>query len=214
MSITYDENTKGNSHAWEYCVGRMVRFEAFRISSNPTYVATYRSFINFWVSKMAHYPMVDDEENEDETVLETYVSRQGTVYITQDNVEAYFEQVVVPTLRGDTSTIRKIISALNVFLKTVENHALSATTPILYTNCIVQSMNEQHLLYQLHNTQVRAGQDPHNNVRDIYSEDEVGNIVDSMFKLKKDSFHLLFAYTWGKMPVYAVLVVALCAYVI
>ena len=199
MTITYDENTEGNSHAWEYCVGRMIRFEAFGISSNPTYVATYRSFINFWVSKMAHYPMVDDEDDEDETVLETYVSRQGTVYITQANVEAYFEQVVVPTLRGDTCTIRKIVSALNVFLKTVENHQLAAiTTPILYTNRIVQAMNEQHLLYQLHTTQKQAGQDPHNNVRDIYSEDEVGNIVDSMFKLKKDSFHLLFAYTWGK----------------
>ena len=194
--ILYDENFEGNSHAWEYCKERMNKFQALTVGTNRTYKAAYRSFILFWVAKMAHFPMVDGDANENETVLQTDVSDQGTVYITQYNVETYFEQVVVPTAKGAKCTIRKKISALNWFLVEVENR--KSEVPIVYSPHIVQCMSEQQVYAKLHNTTARAGADPHDGLKDIYSEDQVANIVDTMFKLYKDSLHLLFAYTWGK----------------
>jgi hypothetical protein len=206
MKVLYDENFEGNSHALEYCETRMLKFKEIPISTNKSYEASYLKFISFFVEKMAHYPMVVDGENEknDETVLETdvslvletSVSDQGTVYVTQHNVEAYFVLVVADSAKGTNVTVRKIISALNWFLRKVENHV--STKPIEYSQLIVQCMNEQQVNHMRHSNAVNAAVDPHNGLKDIYSDDEVASIVDTMFKFNKDSLHLLFAYNWGK----------------
>ena len=138
----------------------------------------------------------NEYQNQNETVLGTGVSSNGTVYITQYNVETYFQLVVVPNSRGSACTVRKKISALNWFLQHVENR----TNPVLleYSPTIVQCMAEQRVHALANSAEANAGTDPHRGLKDIFSEEDVVSLVDNMWSLRDDSVDLLFSYTWGK----------------
>ena len=202
--LTYDENSEPYSNIWAYCKSRYDKAVILHVSTNKSYVGTYSSFINWFEDYNAHNLMVafenNNENNEVETVLGTGVSVNGTVYITQYNVETYFQLVVVPTSVGAPCTVRKIISALNWFLKNIEHRTTRTSKAVLlqYSPAILACMDEQSVNAHAHSVEANAGTDPHRGVKDIYSEDEVGSLVHAMWSLRDDSSCLLFAYTWGK----------------
>ena len=197
--------------AWEYCEARMKQAAASvsKVSTNPSYISSYTSFIKWFEVYNCQILMADhendnDSENENQfendTVLGTGVSSNGTVYVTQANVETYFELVVVHHFTGAPKTVCKIISALNWFLENIENRTTTdrKTVTIAYSTAIVQHMADQKVNALAHSTEANAGTDPHYGLRDIYSDDQVVGLVHAMWSLRDDSGDLLFSYTWGK----------------
>jgi hypothetical protein len=115
----------------EYCDGRIAIFETKGIKSNSNYKGIYRSFIVWFDQNHPFFPMVDAGENQnlDNTAdrpLETRTSRQGTVYITQYNVEQYFRTAVVNMNTSSRAVVRKKVSALTWFLQNVEDRTAAA----------------------------------------------------------------------------------------
>ncbi len=106
---TYHENFDGITAAWRYCERRMLFAKSETIGTNSTYESIYRKFI-LWVEEYsAHLAIVDENQNENNTAapLETSVSKLGTVYVTQQNVETYFTQVVVNLAGTSTASLKK-----------------------------------------------------------------------------------------------------------
>jgi hypothetical protein len=210
--LPYHVNSEPYTMAWEYCEARMNQAAASvsKVSTNKSYIGSYTSFIKWFEVYNCQILMVDHEnddyENENEsqfqnaTVLGTGVSSNGTVYVTQSNVETYFELVVVPYFTGAPCTVRKIVSALNWFLENIENRGTTArkTVLIAYSATIVQYMADQKVNALAHSTEANAGTDPHLGLRDIYSDEQVVGLVHAMWSLRDDSGDLLFSYTWGK----------------
>ena len=206
--LEYHENSDPYFLAWEYCEQRYEQAKLKKKGTNRTYLGIYSSFIKWFANYNQQILMVDDSDSDDEseiengirdTVLRTGVSANGTVYITQANVETYFELVVV-NLTGKPCTIRKIVSGLNYFLVEIENRLTATSRPVIiaYTDKIEQCMEEQKVNALVHAAENNAGTDPHRGVRDIFSEDQVVSVVHCMWLLRADSEDLLFSYTWGK----------------
>ena len=174
--LAYHEHFDPNITAWEYCKSRYDQAVLMHVSTNTNYIGTYSSYINWFenhnnVILMVNYENDHENENENETVLGTGVSMNGTVFITQYNVEVYFREVVVPTCTGAPCTVRKIVSALNWFLEFVENRTTRTNKCILlvYSPAIVECIAEQRVNALAHSTEANAGTDPHRGVKDIFS---------------------------------------------
>ena len=93
--LSYHEHFDPNITAWEYCKSHYDQAVLKHVSTNTNYIGT--SYINWFENYNRDILMVDNEndhenENENETVLGTGVSMNGTVFITQYNVEVFFVQ--------------------------------------------------------------------------------------------------------------------------
>lgn len=193
----YHENPEPLEAVWPYCEGRMRSVLAIPTTINANYRGVYKSYIRWYDEYMAEIAMVDDDDFEEDINvrrLESYVNTSGTVYITQKNVETYFALVVANSPKGGKATQRKKISALNYILRKVED---STAPPIEYTENILLCISEQHLGHLSYAHTANAGSDPHKGLKDVYSDDEIVRIVNTMWRLKAD-VNLLFSYTWGK----------------
>ena len=178
---TYHVNFDGIPAAWRYCERRMLFAKSETIGTNSTYESIYRKFI-LWVEEYsAHLAIVDGEnanENNTAAPLETYVISLGTVYVTQRNVETYFTQVVVNLAGTSTASLKKKISGLSWFRQNVENRA--ARTGIQYSSVIVQCIRDQQVSHVARSNRTYAVTDPHKGLKDVFSDDDVVKLVDSI----------------------------------
>ena len=128
----------------EYCDDRIRKYSIDSNSPNQNYLSIYRTYIRWFDDNRLHYPIVHQEEAEKAIVHESSLtkrtSREGTVFVTQSNVELYMSTVLSLIPTSSMATLRRKISALTWFLQHVED--ISAST-IEYSDRINRSMNEQ-----------------------------------------------------------------------
>ena len=189
--VFFDETT---DTVEDYCNARIALLP--RLKWNDNYRSIYRAFCCWIDEKMVHFPIV--EEAEDVVVAHdslTYrESTEGTVFITQNNVDVYFSTHLVNIHNMSLPVMRKKVSALTWFLKKVEHRGAA---PIDFSDRINRAMSDQQLDHVEYTSVAYAGSDPHKGLKDLFSERQTVQLVDGMWK-RNDSHNLLFAYTWGR----------------
>jgi hypothetical protein len=114
-----DGNTNGFRSSWTYCNDRIERCDALGRHLNRNYRSVYRAYIT-WFDQKEHdfFTMVDNDTDPFRPrPLETRTSTDGTVYITQDNVDLYFCSHLVNIPTAGPATMRRKLSALNYVLE-------------------------------------------------------------------------------------------------
>jgi hypothetical protein len=165
--------------------------EKGNLKTNVNYILSYRKFIQ-WFDKVTEH----NQQNPDNIIvsLETDKSEQGLVFITQYNIEQYFESEILYT-RCASSSVRKKISALNWFLQNIENRT---ATPIEYSSSIVSTMSQQHVSFLSYSSTANAGTDPHKGLKNVFSEEENVAVCTEIWKTPRSGMYdLIFTYTWG-----------------
>jgi hypothetical protein len=196
---TYDEILEPFLSAWPYCEGRMLKAEHEEVRTNANYKCIYRSYIRWYEDyhiKNSIPESGDSESNSASHSLDRYISPQGICYITQFNVETYFELVVVALEDGcSTASSKKKISALNWFLQKIEHRG---APPIVYSPSIVRCIEDQQVYHTQFRNRANAGTDPHKGLKDVFSDRDVASLVTAMWQLRHDSLDLLLSYSLGK----------------
>ena len=189
--VFFDETT---DTVEDYCNARIASLP--RLKWNDNYRSIYRAFCCWIDDKMVHSPIV--EEAEDVVVAHdslTYrESSEGTVFITQNNVDVFFSTHLVNIHNMSLPVMRKKVSALIWFLKKVEHRGAA---PIEFSDRINRAMADQQLDHAEYTSVAYAASDPHKGLKDLFSERQTVQLVDGMWK-RNDSHNLLFAYTWGR----------------
>jgi hypothetical protein len=161
----------------------LARYKASRHVTNGTYQALYKHWLK-WLQNNAENTAIGLE-------LEG-IGKDGPLTITQHNVEAYFQFAVV-TMVGSKGTMKRKFNALLWYLKFVE----SDRALVHFTPTIQRAIEDQ----QEHNAEnaalARAGCDPHYGLKDVMSQEETSRIVHTIYKHRRDSLDLAFAYLWG-----------------
>jgi hypothetical protein len=186
--------------AWEYCENRIAMATKNRGFTNTNYLCIYKSFVKWFDSKYAHYPIVDHEnpENQPPPLNVHRGTDGGLVFITQYNVELYFSTHVVLTAVGSNATNRRKVSALNWYLKKLEDPLADPQAAIVYSTVLLRAIEDSYQNHISHSNTAFASTDPHKGLKDLYSEEEAIILVDGIWKLRNDSLDLMFSYTWGR----------------
>lgn len=187
-----------SSSVSEYCTERFANQRC--VKWNHSYRSIYFSYCKWIDSQLVHFPIVRQVAN---TVIDvdldaiTYRtnSTEGTVFITQFNVDRYYTTYLVHINNMSLPVMRKKVLGLNFFLQQVEDR--SSASPILFSDRINRAMSDQQLDYAEYTSSAYAGSDPHKGLKDLFSEEQSIELVHSMWN-RNDSDHLMFAYTWGR----------------
>jgi hypothetical protein len=182
--------------SWPYCKARIESAKERLSGLNQTYTSSYRAYIEWFDQKQQYFAMVDDGEDDIDLPrpLETYTSTEGKVHITQYNVDMYFSTHLAHQPTGNKATTKRKVSALTWFLLNVEDRDAA---PIEHSAYITRALADHHVLYKAHQMNNFAGTDPHKGLKDPLSEEEITKLYNSIWKLRKDSLDLLFAFSWG-----------------
>jgi hypothetical protein len=113
------------------------------------------------------------------------------IFITQHNVELYFEHAVVGYF-GQEANTKAIFNALNSFRKNYESPQDEA---LQRTPSILQSIDQQQINAQ--QSQKYIDSDPHKGIKDIMSTDEVHQIINTIQTQRPDAIDLSFSFLWG-----------------
>ena len=110
-----DGNTNGLRSTWLYCNARIQRADSMGVHCNRNYRSVYRAYIVWFDEKEHEFFTIVEGENDEPLPrpLETRTSPDGTVFITQENVDLYFCTHLVNIPTAGPTTMRRKISALN-----------------------------------------------------------------------------------------------------
>ena len=190
-----DANTNGFRSSWPYCLDRLDRADALSTHTNRTYRSIYRAFIVWFDSKEHDFFTMVDSDHARPRPLETRTSADGTVYITQDNVDLYFSTHLINIPTSGPACMRRKMSGLNYVLQNIED--VGCRNPIQYSTLIVRAMSTQKSDYNTHKHTAHAGCDPHKGLKDPISDEEAIRLVCSIWNSRTDSISLIFSFTWG-----------------
>jgi hypothetical protein len=133
----------------------------------------------------------------DQPPLLPYTTNEGKniVYISQHNVDIYFSTEVVNMMHANKATIQCKLNALNWFLLNVEN---PFAQKIAVSPDIRMSMQTQQVAHADYCNRTYAGNDPHDGLKDLMSEEFTVHLVSSILELDTNSADMLFIFNWGK----------------
>ena len=189
---------EGFPSASGYCDNRMRKYVAVARKPNETYSSIYKQFIRWFDEKRLHFPIVTEEEaavDQQRQALTTRTSDQGTVFVTQRNVDLYFSTYLVSVPTSTLQAMRRIVSGLTWILQRVEDRSASS---LLFSDCINRAMGDQQLHHVAYRTEAYSGSDPHNGLKDLYSPEQTLQLVCAIWEKRLDSLDLMFSYSWGR----------------
>ena len=194
-----DDVLDGFPSVVDYCEARIKKFDPKTLNACGTYVSIYRSF-NRWVDdNRAHFPMVEESQidvDQRHTALTIRTTgTDGTVFITQSNVELYFTTHLVRVNTSTLPVLRRIVSALTWFLQRVEDRGAPA---LQFSDRINRAMSDQQIVHASYRTEAYSGSDPHNGLKDLFSPEQTLELVNAIWEKRCDSLDLMFAYTWWR----------------
>lgn len=191
----YNDDIHDIPSSWGYCKARVERAKEDRgISPNQTYLSTYHNFIDWFDQKRFAMVELGEVDIDLQHPLETYESTEGTVHITQYNVDMYFSTYLVHHPTGNKATTKRKVSALTWFLVNVEDRD---AVPLEISVAIHRALADHHAVYLDHQKRNHAGTDPHKGLKDPLSDEEISRLYSSIWNLRRDSLDLLFAFSWG-----------------
>lgn len=169
----------------DFCIARVDAYKAKGFKVNTNYFGVYKHYLRWYARKddIVSFPLqrVDEATN-------------GPSYITQYNVEQYYEDAVV-NMKGNYDTVTKKISALNFFKIHIEHRK---SEKVINSPSITDSIITQQNNNNAGTNETYAGSDPHKGLKDILSEEENVKLVRTIYSLRNDSHDLAFSYTWGR----------------
>ena len=195
MVNPYEYFDASTSSVWDYCQFRMALQP--RLKYNNRYYAVYKAFCVWLDDKLVHHPIVEEGDIVDDGVDRINSRRtrtDGTVFITQNNVDVYFSTVLAHVESMSLAVIKMKCLALTWWLKLVEQRGADS---IAFSDRINRAISDQQILNLEYTSTAFASCDPHKGLKDLFTERQSIMLVDNMRK-RNDGDHLLFAYTWGR----------------
>jgi alpha-galactosidase/6-phospho-beta-glucosidase family protein len=126
-------------------------------------------------------------------MLHNEESEYGTIFVTQQNVEKYFEHVVVDKHMNDNSCMC-IFQAFNFALNNIES---KYTRNLVKIDFIQQQCKQQQKNYFEKCVTRNVAVDPHKGLKDVMSHEENLSIINTIYTNSRNSLDIAFSFLIG-----------------
>jgi hypothetical protein len=164
-------------------VGRLNSLDPTKTKVTKTYRSIYINYIK-WLQSNYNNPGFNLKNEETE---------HGIIFITQQNVERYFQQVVVNKHLNRNSCMR-IFQGLNSVLRNIESNL---TRKLEKNDYIEQKCDKQHQNYIEKCASKNIDVDPHKGLKDKMSHDEKLSIIQTIYTSRRESLDIAYSFLIG-----------------
>jgi hypothetical protein len=168
---------------WTTANLRLLQKDTTGTTINSTYRNIYKNFI-CWLQS---------NRNSSEIVILNEEAPNGIIFVTQHNVEKYFQHVVVHKQTNKNGCMR-IFQALDSVLHRIESNL---TQNLQKSNFIKQKCEKQHQNYIATCATKNLVVDPHKGLKSKMTAEEKVNIISTIYNHRKDSLDLAFSFLVG-----------------
>jgi Centromere DNA-binding protein complex CBF3 subunit, domain 2 len=168
---------------WQLCLHRYDN-SLYKGQKKP-YIQMYKRFIN-WV--YLH------RDNTNFNIVVEQNAEGQPLYITQPNVESYFEHEV-PGYSGQRKYVKRIFNSLLWARQYLEDPL--STVVLEWSHSITKSVERQQSISNSAANLRNACVDPHKGLKDLLSPEEVLRICRTIHTERADCLDAAFTYLWG-----------------